>query len=152
MAEKKSKVPMIFLIFIVAAIAYYLVAGDEEKQQAPDYSGIETASSTVLSNIKNGIRKDSGVKVSNCYTSEKDATRNAVYVACKMKGPGVDNLVGVWAFTGKKSSPGLHMSVNAEAKSVSEYPDSSKTKLNLSATDYNARLVKNYVEKEIYKK
>lgn len=152
MAEKKSKVPMIFLIFIVAAIAYYLVAGDEEKQQAPDYSSIEKASATVLSNIQHGMRKNSGVKVSHCYTSEKDTTRDVVYVACKMKGPGVDNLVGVWAFTGNKSSPGLHMSVNSEAKSVSDYPDGSKTKLNLSATDYTARLVKNYVDKEMYKK
>lgn len=95
------------------------------------------ASSAQFESINEGIRQtDQNNSIKSAWAVLSKDFSKVYMVAARIYGPGLnDSIVGVWAISGELNQPGMILAVDGTAQSFSPYPDSSKTKAQITQSD-----------------
>lgn len=103
----------------------------------------ESASDQMIEAIRSGIKDVAEYNdlVANSAVAVKSGSFESVwFVAAEITGESIgEGIVGVWAISGDRASPGMVLSVNEYAKVFSSYPDGSGTAAGISMDDDGAK-------------
>ena len=132
--------------FCLCLVVFFLFDCEGSSPSKEDYDRIELPSGRQIEVIEFGLK--AGLKIENLFTIKSKDFSNVYFIAGQITGPGMNNVIGVWA-TGGKYETSLTHSVNHIAAEFSDYPLGSGTKAEISMNDDGAKIVEQYVRDKV---
>lgn len=97
------------------------------------------ASSAQISDLRESIKYKADYNdIESTYMVRSNDYQKVYFVAAQITGPGLDNIIGVWAITGDPDTPGMFFSVNGYAHVFSGFGIGSTTDANFTMDKHGA--------------